>query len=207
MYLIALTGGIASGKSVVASRLASHGAVVVDADRVAREVVEPGTEVLERIRHEFGDSVLTAEGALDRAALAATVFPDAEKRELLNSIIHPAIRSRVAESFARASGADPNAIVVYDVPLFAESPEGSRGTFDLVVVVDAAKDIRLRRLVELRGMSAEEAGHRLDSQATDAERLAIADLVIDANGSVEQTLDQVDALWRRVVETSLSRVK
>jgi len=207
MYLIALTGGIASGKSLVAGRLASHGAVIVDADQVAREVVEPGSEVLARIRTEFGDSVLTADGALDRAALAATVFPDAEKRERLNSIIHPAIRSRVAELFARASAADPSAIVVYDVPLFAETPEGSRGTFDLVVVVDAAKDIRLRRLVELRGMSAQEAGHRLNSQATDAERLAIADLVIDAHGSVEQTLHQVDELWARVVEKALPRVK
>jgi len=207
MYLIALTGGIASGKSLVASRLASHGAVVVDADRVAREVVEPGTEVLERIRLEFGDSVLTAEGVLDRAMLAATVFPDSEKRELLNSIIHPAIRARVLELFAEAALADPNAIIVYDVPLLVESPERTRDQFDVVVVVDAAKDIRLRRLVKLRGMSVQEAGHRLNSQATDSERLAIADLVIDANGSVEQTLEQVDALWARVVETALPRVK
>ena len=207
MYLIALTGGIASGKSVVAARLASHGAVVVDADLVAREVVEPGTPVLQRIREEFGDSVFAPEGTLDRAALAATIFPDPDKRQLLNGIIHPAIRARVLELFAQAAAADPNAIVVYDVPLLVESPEQNRDQFDLVVVVDAAKEIRSRRLVELRGMSPQEAGHRLNSQATDAERLAIADLVIDANGSVEQTIHQVDELWARVVETSLPRLK
>jgi dephospho-CoA kinase len=207
MYLIALTGGIASGKSVVAARLASHGAVIVDADVVAREVVEPGTPVLQRIREEFGDAVITPEGALDRAALGTTIFPDPEKRQLLNGIIHPAIRARVLELFEQAAAADPDAIVVYDVPLLAESPQRSRDQFDLVVVVNASKEARLRRLVELRGMSPEEAGHRLNSQASDTERLAIADVVIDANGSLDETLGQVDSLWERVVDAQVLGVK
>jgi len=207
MYLIALTGGIASGKSVVAARLASHGAVVVDADVVAREVVEPGSPVLQSIRAEFGDSVFASNGTLDRAALGATIFPDAEKRQALNNIIHPAIRARVLELFAEADAADPNAIVVYDVPLLVESAERTRDQFDLVVVVNAAKEVRLKRLVELRGMTAEEAGHRLNSQANDTERLAIADVVIDANGSLDETLGQVDTLWERVVDAQLPGVK
>jgi dephospho-CoA kinase len=207
MYLIALTGGIASGKSVVAARLASHGAVIVDADRVAREVVEPGQPVLGRIRAEFGDAVLTPEGALDRAALGTLIFPDPDKRQRLNEIIHPAIRARVLELFAQAAAADPNAIVVYDVPLLVESPESSREKFDLIVVVNAAKDVRLARLVELRGLSPEEAGHRLNSQASDTERLAIADVVIDANGTLDETLGQVDSLWERVVDAQVLGVK
>lgn len=207
MYLIALTGGIASGKSVVAAHLAAHGAIVVDADQVAREVVEPGTPVLRRIREEFGEAVVTPEGALDRAALGATIFPDPDKRQLLNSIIHPAIRARVLESFADAAAANPDAIVVYDVPLLVESPENSREKFDLIVVVNAATDVRLKRLVELRGMSPEEAAHRLNSQASDTERLAIADVVIDANGSLEETLTQVDQLWERVVDAQVLGVK
>jgi dephospho-CoA kinase len=207
MYLIALTGGIASGKSVVAAQLASHGAVVVDADLVAREVVEPGTPVLHRIREEFGNAVITPEGTLDRVALGAAIFPDPEKRELLNGIIHPAIRARVLELFAQAEAADPNAVVVYDVPLLVESPERSRDKFDLVVVVNTSQEERLRRLVELRGLSPEEAGHRLNSQASDTERLAIADVVIDANGSLEETLEQVDSLWERVVDAQVLGVK
>jgi dephospho-CoA kinase len=207
MYLIALTGGIASGKSVVAAHLASHGAVVVDADQVAREVVEPGTPVLRCIREEFGDAVIAADGALDRAALGTTIFADPDKRQLLNGIIHPAIRARVRELFDQAAAANPNAIVVYDVPLLVESPERSRDQFDLVVVVNAATEVRLARLVELRGMSLEEAGHRLNSQASDTERLAIADVVIDANGSLGQTLGQVDSLWERVVDAQVLRVK
>lgn len=198
MYLIGLTGGIASGKSVVGSRLASLGAVHVDADLLAREVVEPGTPALARIAEEFGHGVITGDGALDRQALGAIIFPDPEKRKLLNSITHPAVWARASEKFSEAAAADPDAVVVYDVPLLAEAAADRPMRFDLIVVVHASLATRIRRLVELRGMSREEAMHRLNSQATDTERLAIADVVIDSNGTLEHTLAQVDELWNGI---------
>ena len=196
MQLIGLTGGIASGKSVVAGRLAEHGAVVVDADQIAREVVEPGTPGLARIATEFGDAVITADGSLDRAALGAIIFRSPEKREALNAITHPAVATRSHELFEAAAAADPGAIVVYDVPLLVEA--GRSDEFDLVVVVDASTETRLARLTQLRGMSRDEAMHRINSQATNTERLAIADVVIDSNGTLEQTLEQADALWEKL---------
>jgi len=202
MPLIGLTGGIAAGKSVVASRLAEHGAVIVDADLLAREVVEPGAPALERIREEFGDAVIAADGTLDRAALGAIIFADPEQRTKLNEITHPAVGSLARERIHAAFEADPGAVVVYDIPLLAEG--GDRGGFDLVVVVHADAERRIRRLVELRGLTEQEARHRLGSQASDSERLAIADVVIDANGTLEQTLEQTDRLWRSVREHGLS---
>lgn len=193
MYLIGLTGGIASGKSVVAKRLAEHGAVVVDADLLAREVVEPGTTALAAIAREFGDSVIAADGSLDRAALGRAIFTDPAKRELLNSITHPAVAKLSQELFAAAAAADPHAVVVYDVPLLAEA--GRASEFDLVVVVHASAETRIARMTELRGMTREEAVHRINSQASDAERLAIADVVIDSDGGIEDTLRQADELW------------
>lgn len=196
MFLVAVTGGIASGKSTVARRLAEHGAVVVDADRVAREVVEPGEPALAAIAADFGPGVIAADGSLDRAALGAIVFSDPEARQRLNAITHPAILERSHARFAAAGAADPAAIVVYDVPLLAE---GSRsGEFDLVVVVHAPTETRLARMVELRGMTRDEAQHRLNSQATDTERLSIADVVIDSGGTLEETLAQTDALWENL---------
>jgi len=196
MQLIGLTGGIASGKSVVAARLAEHGAVVVDADRIAREVVEPGSPALARIAEEFGDEVITSDGSLDRAALGAQIFGSPEKRATLNAITHPAVGVRSKELFAAAAAADPDAIVVYDVPLLVEA--GRTDEFDLIVVVNASTKTRLKRMVELRGMTRDEAMHRLNSQATNTERLAIADVVIDSNGTLEQTLEQADALWEKL---------
>ena len=198
MYLIGLTGGIASGKSVVARHLAEHGAVHVDADVLAREVVEPGTPGLEAIVEEFGSGILQADGSLDRPALGAIVFSDPEKRLALNAITHPAIWRRARELFAEAEAQHPDAVIVYDVPLLVESAGSRPMTFDLVVVVNASTATRLQRMVELRGMSREEATHRLNSQATDTERLAIADVVIDSNGTLEETFSQVDALWEKV---------
>lgn len=192
MFLIGLTGGIASGKSVVSSRLAEHGAIVVDADRLAREVVEPGTAGLDRIRNEFGDEVIAPDGSLDRAALGAIVFSDPDARARLNAITHPAIWELAKERFAVAG---PHDVVVYDVPLLVEAGKDRPMQFDLVVVVHADAHTRLRRLVELRGMTREEAQHRVNSQASDAERLAVADVVIDANGTLEDTLRQADELW------------
>ena len=198
MYLIGLTGGIASGKSSVASRLAERGAVVVDADKVAREVVEPGTPALAAIADHFGAGVLTADGSLDRAALGAIVFSDPEQRLVLNGITHPAVWERTRALIAEAGARDPGAVVVYDVPLLLEGKGKRPIEFDLVVVVDASAATRLRRLVELRGLTEQEAKHRIDSQATDAERLAIADVVIDSDGALERTLAQADALWESV---------
>ena len=195
MYLIALTGGIASGKSVVAKRLAEHGAVHVDADVLAREVVEPGTPGLAAIEERFGSSVIAADGTLNRPALGAIIFSDPEEREALNAITHPAVWARAKELFAAATAADRNAVVVYDVPLLVEASSSRPMTFDLVVVVHADTETRLRRLVELRGMTREEAAHRVNSQASDAERLAIADVVIDSNGTLDGTLTQADELW------------
>lgn len=197
MLLVAVTGGIASGKSAVSARLAELGAVVVDADRLAREVVEPGRPALGRIAEVFGPEVIAADGSLDRAALGAIVFPDPERRLALNAITHPAIEARSHELFAEAGAADPDAIVVYDVPLLADGG-GRACEFDVIVVVHADVETRLGRLVELRGMNREEALHRINSQASDAERLAIADVVIDANGTLDETLRQVDALWERL---------
>jgi len=196
MQLIGLTGGIASGKSVVAARLAEHGAVVVDADRIAREVVEPGSPALEQIAREFGGEVIASDGSLDRAALGALIFESPEKRAALNAITHPAVGVRSHELFAAAEAADPDAIVVYDVPLLVEA--GRVDEFDLIVVVNASTETRLSRMIELRGMTRDEAMHRFNSQATNTERLAIADVVIDSNGTLEQTLEQADALWEKL---------
>ncbi|CAN5172719.1 hypothetical protein BH11ACT5_BH11ACT5_00320 [soil metagenome] len=203
MYLIALTGGIASGKSVVAERLASHGAVVVDADVLARRVVEPGTPVLTRIAEEF-PGVIKDDGTLDRAALGAIIFSDPERREALNAITHPEIQRLGNQLFAEADAADPHAVGVYDVPLLVEAVHERPRKYDLVVVVHADTAVRLNRMMELRGMTREEATHRLNSQASDTERLAIADIVIDSNGTLEHTLDQADELWEMAAASAHS---
>mgnify|MGYP002403109998 CR=1 FL=1 len=196
MLLVALTGGIASGKSTVARRLAELGAVVVDADQVARDVVAPGEPALAEIAEVFGPGLIAADGSLDRAALGAIVFADPEARQRLNAITHPAVGARSQALFAAAAEADPDAIVVYDIPLLVEA--GRTGEFDLVVVVHAATETRVARMVALRGMTREEALHRINAQATDAERLAIADVVIDADGELDETLAQTDALWENL---------
>ena len=196
MYLIGLTGGIASGKTVVAHRLEELGATRVDADQLARDVVAAGTAGLAAITERFGVGVIAADGTLDRAALGAVIFQDPDARLALNAITHPAIRELSSRLFAESAAHDPDAVVVYDVPLLAEAlRDPGYHRFDLVVVVDASTETRVRRLVELRGLNREEALHRINSQATDAERLAIADVVIDSNGSLLETIEQADALW------------
>ncbi len=205
MYLIGLTGGIASGKSVVAGRLAARGAIIVDADVIAREVVEPGTPALRAIAEEFGSSVIAPDGALDRSALGAIIFPNPVRRRALEAITHPAVWRRTQELFEEARKGDEHAVVVNDVPLLAEAAEERRAPFDLVVVVQASVETRVERLVNLRGMSRDEALHRLNSQATDAERLAIADLVIDSDGTLESTLEQTDELWSRALACAVSK--
>jgi dephospho-CoA kinase len=198
MYLIGLTGGIASGKSTVARRLREFGAVHVDADALAREVVEPGTDGLARIEAEFGSGVITPDGSLDRPALGAIIFADPERRAALNAITHPAVWRRAKQLFAAADAADEDAVVVYDVPLLVEAAGDRPMSFDLVVVVHASAETRTERLVQLRGMSRDEAERRIGSQASDAERLAIADVVIDSNGTLSETLRQTDELWERI---------
>ena len=195
MKLIGLTGGIAAGKSTVAKRLVELGAVLVDADALAREVVEPGTPGLAEIERVFGPSVLSPDGSLNRPALGAIIFADAHKRDQLNAITHPAIWKRGLELFADAEARDPDVVVVYDVPLLAEAVEDRPMKFDLVVVVEAALDVRVDRMVRLRGMSRTEAESRLGAQATDEDRRKLADVIIDANGTLEHTLEQVDSLW------------
>ncbi|MHA7986489.1 dephospho-CoA kinase [Rathayibacter sp. CAU 1779] len=195
MLIIALTGGIASGKSTASARLAEHGAVIIDADRLAREVVEPGTKGLEAIRSRFGDDILTADGSLDRAALGAIVFRDSEALRDLNAITHPAVWEAVKDRRARAEAADPDAIVVYDVPLLVEASADRPLRFDSVVVVEADRDERVRRLIHDRGMTEADAVSRIAAQADDEQRRAVADIILDNNGDRDGLIRQVDALW------------
>lgn len=196
MYLIGLTGGIASGKSTVARRLAELGAVHIDADRLARVAVEPGTAALDEITRSFGPSVIAPDGSLDRAALGAVVFADPESLARLNSIVHPAVRRLSNQQIREAAETDPYAVVVYDVPLLVEAAVDH--PFDLIVVTHADEATRVQRMVDLRGMPESEAVRRIRSQASDAERLAVADVVIDTTGTLGHTLAQVDNLWRHV---------
>ncbi|MDN8549467.1 dephospho-CoA kinase [Microbacterium sp. NM3R9] len=196
MPLIALTGGIASGKSTIARRLEEHGAVVVDADAIVRDVQRPGSEVLERIAAEFGPQVVASSGELDRAALAAVVFSDAAARERLNGIVHPAVRAESQRRFDAALAAREDAVVVYDVPLLVEARVDD--PWDLIVVAHAPAAVRAERLQQLRGMTAAQAADRIAAQVPDEQRLAIADIVVDTSGSLDDTRSQVDALWQRL---------
>ena len=193
VFVCGLTGGIAAGKSVVARRLAEHGAAVVDADVLAREVVEPGTPGLAAIVERFGRDVLLPDGRLDRAALGAVVFAEPAARRDLEAITHPAVRALSQARMREAVVDDPARVVVYDVPLLVESR--GAGEFDTVVVVHAPAEARVRRLVELRGSTEEDARRRVSSQADDAARLAVADHVVDSSGELGATLRQVDELW------------
>jgi dephospho-CoA kinase len=195
MRLIGLTGGIASGKSLVSARLRELGAVVVDADVLAREAVAPGSPGLARVVEAFGPGVLRDDGALDRAALGAVVFRDADRLATLNGIVHPEVRRLFKEARQRAAAADPDGILVYDVPLLAETVEGRTEAYDRIVVVTAPEAQRIARMVEHRGMTEAEAVARIAAQATEAQRLAIATDVIDNSGTVAATIGQVDALW------------
>ncbi len=190
MYRVGLTGGIGSGKSEVSRRLAAQGAVVIDADAIAREVVEPGTDGLAEVVEAFGREVLGPDGRLDRPKLGDLVFADPERRSRLNAIVHPRVGARMAE-LEREAG--PGAIVVHDVPLIAE---GNRGAaYDVVVVVDTPARVQIERLVRHRGMSREQAKARMAAQATREQRLAIAGIVIDNSGSLAELDRQVGDLW------------
>ncbi|WP_457098293.1 dephospho-CoA kinase [Microbacterium sp. P5_E9] len=205
MPLVALTGGIASGKSTVAGRLAEHGAIVVDADQIVRDVQQPGSPVLSSIAAEFGAEMIRPDGSLDRAALGGAVFGDAAAVQRLNAIVHPAVREESARRFAEAFAADPDAVVVYDVPLLVEARVDD--PWDLVVVAHAPAELRRGRLVDLRGMTEADAAARIASQVPDQARLAIADAVIDTTGSLADTERQVDALWEGLRELIAARVR
>lgn len=198
MYLIGLTGGIASGKSTVARRLVQHGAVHIDADEVARRVVEPGTPALAAIVEEFGSDVLRHDGMLDRQKLGEIVFADEAARAKLNSIVHPAVRERSAMLIEKAEREDPDAVVVYDVPLLVDAAVDH--PFDLIVVTNAPKRTQVKRLVEERGLDPIQAEARVDAQVDNTRRLEIADVVIDTDGSIAHTMSQSDALWHRIVQ-------
>jgi dephospho-CoA kinase len=187
---VGLTGGIGAGKSEVSRRLAAQGAVVIDADAIAREVVEPGTDGLDEVVAAFGPGVLDSDGRLDRAKLGDLVFADPERRERLNAIVHPRVGARMAE-LEREAG--PGAIVVHDVPLIAES--GRADAYDLVVVVDAPARVQVDRLVRQRVMTRDQAQARMAAQASRPQRLAIADIVIDNSGSLAELDRQVGDLW------------
>ncbi|MDX6328558.1 MAG: dephospho-CoA kinase [Streptomycetaceae bacterium] len=193
MLRVGLTGGIGSGKSTVSALLVSYGAVLIDADRIAREVVEPGTDGLAAVVAEFGEDILAADGTLDRPELGRIVFADESRLKALNAIVHPLVRDRSAELEAAAG---PDSVVVQDVPLLAEN--GLAPLYDPVVVVDAAPETQLDRLVRQRGMPEDDARARMAAQATRDERLAVADLVIDNDGPLEALEPQVKKVWEEL---------
>ncbi|RIK11604.1 MAG: dephospho-CoA kinase, partial [Acidobacteria bacterium] len=190
MLLVGLSGGIGSGKSTVSGHLADLGAVVIDADRVARDVVEPGTPALAQIAERFGQHLLAADGSLDRPALGAVVFGDERARKDLEKITHPRITERTRELVAAAP---QDAVVVHDIPLLVELDRA--GHYALTVIVDVPEEVRLRRLVELRGMDADAARARIAAQATDARRRAAADVLLPNSGTVEELRARVERLW------------
>lgn len=200
MLKVGLTGGIGAGKSEVSRLLVKYGAVLIDSDRIAREVVEPGTPGLAAVVEEFGPGVLTAEGALDRPALGALVFADAGRLAALNAIVHPLVGARAAE---RERAAPEDAVVVHDVPLLTEN--GLAPLYDLVVVVDASAETQLERLVTLRGMTESDARARMAAQATRDQRRAVADLIVDNDGPLEALEPQVRTVWDELVRRAAAR--
>ena len=200
VLMVGLTGGIASGKSAVAKRLAELGAIVIDSDVLAREAVAPGTDGLAEVVATFGPRAVTPGGEMDRAAVAEIVFGDEEKRRRLEKIIHPRVRARAAEIVAAAP---PDAVVVNDVPLLVEA--NLAGNYDLVIVVLADETVRLDRLVRFRGMTEETARARFAAQATDEQRRAVADIVIENDGTPAELRAVVDAVWERLTHERAAR--
>jgi dephospho-CoA kinase len=190
MILIGLTGGIGSGKSTVSSLLAERGAVIIDADAIARELQAPGAPLLSVLAEAFGDNIIDSAGALDRAALAAIVFADADALKNLNKIIHPAIAAEMDRRMKEQR--NTNNVVVLDIPLLAENPrKGLCG----VIVVDVPVDLAVQRLVQFRNMDEADARARIAKQATREERIKIADRVVDNSGDMNSLAVQVDEVW------------
>ncbi|MFI2912110.1 dephospho-CoA kinase [Streptomyces sp. PDY-4] len=200
MLKVGLTGGIGAGKSEVSRLLVEHGAVLIDADRIAREVVEPGTPGLAAVVDAFGEEILTADGALDRPKLGSLVFADPEKLAVLNAIVHPLVGARSRE-LEEAAAVD--AVVVHDVPLLTEN--GLAPLYDLVIVVDASPETQLDRLVDRRGMTAQDARARMAAQATREERRAIADIVIDNDVPLDALRRRVEDVWSQLEDRASRR--
>jgi len=209
MLKVGLTGGIGAGKSEVSRLLDAYGAVIVDADKIAREVVEPGTPGLAAVVAEFGEGILGPDGSLDRPGLGAVVFADPERLAALNAIVHPlvgersAALERQAEEAEEAGAPGGGAVIVHDVPLLTEN--GLAPLYDLVLVVDALPETQLDRLVRLRGMTEEDASARMAAQATRAERLAVADIVIGNDGPLEELEPRVREVWEGLRERARPR--
>ncbi|MET9153742.1 dephospho-CoA kinase [Streptomyces griseoflavus] len=197
MLTVGLTGGIGAGKSEVSRLLVECGAVLIDADRIAREVVEPGTPGLAAVVDAFGEDVLAADGRLDRPRLGSIVFADAEKLAVLNSIVHPLVGARSRELEEAAA---EDAVVVHDVPLLTEN--GLAPLYDLVIVVDASPATQLERLVGRRGMSEDDARARMAAQATREQRRAVADIVIDNDVPLDELAQRVKDVWSELVRRS-----
>ena len=193
MRRVGLTGGIAAGKSAVSQLLRELGAVVIDADQLARDVVARGTPGLDAVVAEFGPGVLGADGELDRPAMARMVFADEDARRRLEGIVHPLVFERIVELEAAAA---EDAVVVHDIPLLAES--GRAGTFDAVIVVDAPSEVQVERMVRDRGWDEAEARSRIRAQASRQDRLAVATHVIDNTGTLEDLRDRVTEVFEEV---------
>ena len=199
---VGLTGGIGSGKSEVLKRLAARGATVVDADLAARMVVEPGTDGFEEVVKEFGEEIVGPDGALDRAKLGGIVFADEERRKALNAIVHPRVGALMAEW---ADAAPDGGIVIWDIPLLVEG--GANRGYAAIIVVDADEEVRFGRLLANRGMDREAAAARMAAQATREERLAVADYVIDNNGSLEDLDRETEGVWEELVTLRDSTIR
>ncbi len=204
MTTIALTGGIASGKTTISNRLRELGAFIIDADEVAREIVQPGSPTLRAIVERFGEGVLAADGTLNRQALAEIVFNDDDALAALNDITHPEIRRVTSDRIDRIRAEEPDTIFVHDIPLLAENR--SNFDYDEIWVADAPAQVRLERLMETRAMSREEAQARIDAQVSDEQRRVIADVVIDTTRPLAETLDQVDELYARLRAGDLAAI-
>jgi dephospho-CoA kinase len=193
MLNVGLTGGIGAGKSEVTRRFAARGATIIDADALAREVVEVGTPGLAAVVAEFGEAMLAADGSLDREKLAGVVFNDDDARLRLNGIVHPLVAERVMALMADGNSANPDGVMINDVPLIVESGVAER--YEVIVVVDAPTDTQLDRLTRLRGMSEADAKARMAKQASREERRAIADYVVDNDGDLDSLEAQVEHVW------------
>lgn len=197
---VGLTGGIGSGKSTVARAFEQHGALIVDADAIQRLVVAPGSAGLAEISAQFGPDMLTADGELDRSAMAKLVFADESARRRLEAITHPLIQ---AETLRQMAQAKPGQVVVHDIPLLVEL--GRQDDYDLVVVVDAPLDVRLERLIRDRGMTREAAMERINAQATTEQRRVVAEVWLDNDGTRDDLLDQVERAWNERVVPLIHR--
>lgn len=204
MRHLALTGGIGSGKSTVAEFFADHGATIIDADAISRELMEPGQPVLDEVAAAFGQHLLDETGRLDRQALAKIVFNDDDARQQLNGIVHPAVRAESARLREAALATDPqHAVIIEDIPLLIET--GQAQQFDGVIVVIADYQTRLQRLVDVRGMDVTDAKSRIAAQATDEQRRAVADWCIDNSGTLDETRAQVATVWSDLTGNTTSR--